>query len=171
MFTLCVCVFQSAEKASIQRLTESFVTKLQADFPSTVSTIYRSGQDAVIVVVTAEFRRIPLVYQEVWHRNGWNSSIDVFIFTRMIYTYTTHMKCSLLVTSAPAVSCRTSEKLQVACKSSSGADRSGTCLFCRCPLDTAVGEQQYPPFLLLKVQCVFYICGIFCIGKFLTHCL
>ncbi|XP_075872824.1 cytoplasmic tRNA 2-thiolation protein 2 [Nelusetta ayraudi] len=66
---------KSTEKASIQRLTESFVTKLQADFPSTVSTIYR-----------------------------------------------------------------TSEKLQVACKSSSGADRSGTCLFCRCPLDTAVGE-------------------------------
>lgn len=66
---------KSTEKASIQRLTESFVTKLQADFPSTVSTIYR-----------------------------------------------------------------TSEKLQVACKSSSGADHSGTCLFCRCPLDTAIGE-------------------------------
>uniref|UniRef100_A0A672KLD5 Cytoplasmic tRNA 2-thiolation protein 2 n=1 Tax=Sinocyclocheilus grahami TaxID=75366 RepID=A0A672KLD5_SINGR len=30
------------DKASIQRLTESFVTNLQADFPSTVSTIYRN---------------------------------------------------------------------------------------------------------------------------------
>lgn len=35
---------QTAEKASIQRLTESFVTKLQADFPSTVSTIYRTSE-------------------------------------------------------------------------------------------------------------------------------
>ncbi|MEQ2234759.1 hypothetical protein ILYODFUR_034689, partial [Ilyodon furcidens] len=33
---------KTPDKASIQRLTESFVTKLQADFPSTVSTIYRS---------------------------------------------------------------------------------------------------------------------------------
>ncbi|XP_062327898.1 cytoplasmic tRNA 2-thiolation protein 2 isoform X1 [Osmerus eperlanus] len=32
------------DKASIQRLTESFVTKLQADFPATVSTIYRTGE-------------------------------------------------------------------------------------------------------------------------------
>lgn len=32
------------DKASIQRLTESFVTKLQADFPSTVSTIYRTSE-------------------------------------------------------------------------------------------------------------------------------
>ncbi|XP_049926665.1 cytoplasmic tRNA 2-thiolation protein 2 isoform X2 [Epinephelus moara] len=34
----------TADKASIQRLTESFVTKLQADFPSTVSTIYRTSE-------------------------------------------------------------------------------------------------------------------------------
>ncbi|XP_070833596.1 cytoplasmic tRNA 2-thiolation protein 2 [Chaetodon trifascialis] len=32
------------DKASVQRLTESFVTKLQADFPSTVSTIYRTSE-------------------------------------------------------------------------------------------------------------------------------
>uniref|UniRef100_A0AAX7SCS5 Cytoplasmic tRNA 2-thiolation protein 2 n=1 Tax=Astatotilapia calliptera TaxID=8154 RepID=A0AAX7SCS5_ASTCA len=32
---------KTVDKASIQRLTESFVTKLQTDFPSTVSTIYR----------------------------------------------------------------------------------------------------------------------------------
>ncbi|XP_037126856.1 cytoplasmic tRNA 2-thiolation protein 2-like [Syngnathus acus] len=35
---------KSGEKASIQRLTESFVNKLQVDFPSTVSTIYRTGE-------------------------------------------------------------------------------------------------------------------------------
>ncbi|XP_037530472.1 cytoplasmic tRNA 2-thiolation protein 2 [Nematolebias whitei] len=35
---------KTPEKASIQRLTESFVTKLQADFPSTVSTIYRTSE-------------------------------------------------------------------------------------------------------------------------------
>uniref|UniRef100_A0A673AZ00 Cytoplasmic tRNA 2-thiolation protein 2 n=1 Tax=Sphaeramia orbicularis TaxID=375764 RepID=A0A673AZ00_9TELE len=34
----------TADKSSIQRLTESFVTKLQADFPSTVSTIYRTSE-------------------------------------------------------------------------------------------------------------------------------
>ncbi|KAM4615349.1 cytoplasmic tRNA 2-thiolation protein 2 isoform 2-T2 [Polymixia lowei] len=44
------CVFiptletKTTEKASIQRLTESFVIKLQADFPSTVSTIYRTSE-------------------------------------------------------------------------------------------------------------------------------
>ncbi|KAG7512739.1 cytoplasmic tRNA 2-thiolation protein 2 [Solea senegalensis] len=35
---------KSTEKASIQRLTESFVTKLQTEFPSTVSTIYRTSE-------------------------------------------------------------------------------------------------------------------------------
>ncbi|KAF5895559.1 cytoplasmic tRNA 2-thiolation protein 2-like [Clarias magur] len=35
---------KTAEKASIQRLTESFVVKLQADFPSTVSTVYRTSE-------------------------------------------------------------------------------------------------------------------------------
>lgn len=38
---LLLCAPQTVDKASIQRLTESFVTKLQTDFPSTVSTIYR----------------------------------------------------------------------------------------------------------------------------------
>ncbi|XP_068597212.1 cytoplasmic tRNA 2-thiolation protein 2 [Brachionichthys hirsutus] len=35
---------KTPDKASIQRLTESFVTRLQADFPSTVSTVYRTGE-------------------------------------------------------------------------------------------------------------------------------
>uniref|UniRef100_A0AAV2JLW9 Cytoplasmic tRNA 2-thiolation protein 2 n=1 Tax=Knipowitschia caucasica TaxID=637954 RepID=A0AAV2JLW9_KNICA len=35
---------KTPEKDSIQRLTESFVTKLQTDFPSTVSTIYRTSE-------------------------------------------------------------------------------------------------------------------------------
>nr|XP_040034807.1 cytoplasmic tRNA 2-thiolation protein 2 [Gasterosteus aculeatus aculeatus] len=35
---------KATDKSSIQRLTESFVTKLQADFPSTVSTIYRTSE-------------------------------------------------------------------------------------------------------------------------------
>lgn len=35
---------KTSEKASIQRLTERFVTKLQTDFPSTVSTIYRTSE-------------------------------------------------------------------------------------------------------------------------------
>nr|XP_040025767.1 cytoplasmic tRNA 2-thiolation protein 2-like [Gasterosteus aculeatus aculeatus] len=39
-----VCVPQATDKSSIQRLTESFVTKLQADFTSTVSTIYRTSE-------------------------------------------------------------------------------------------------------------------------------
>ncbi|KAI4789418.1 hypothetical protein KUCAC02_035254, partial [Chaenocephalus aceratus] len=34
----------TADKSSIQHLTESFVIKLQADFPSTVSTIYRTSE-------------------------------------------------------------------------------------------------------------------------------
>ncbi|XP_074532140.1 cytoplasmic tRNA 2-thiolation protein 2-like [Halichoeres trimaculatus] len=33
-----------SDKASIQRLTESFVTRLQADFPHTVSAIYRTSE-------------------------------------------------------------------------------------------------------------------------------
>ncbi|XP_076830786.1 cytoplasmic tRNA 2-thiolation protein 2 [Brachyhypopomus gauderio] len=35
---------RAPEKASIQRLAESFVIRLQADFPSTVSTIYRTSE-------------------------------------------------------------------------------------------------------------------------------
>ncbi|XP_034408042.1 cytoplasmic tRNA 2-thiolation protein 2 isoform X2 [Cyclopterus lumpus] len=35
---------KTRDKSSIQRLTESFVTKLQADFPSTVSAIYRTSE-------------------------------------------------------------------------------------------------------------------------------
>lgn len=36
--------FKTSDKDSIQRLTESFVTKLQTEFPSTVSTIYRTSE-------------------------------------------------------------------------------------------------------------------------------
>lgn len=36
--------FKASDKDSIQRLTESFVTKLQTEFPSTVSTIYRTSE-------------------------------------------------------------------------------------------------------------------------------
>ncbi|KAG8556276.1 hypothetical protein GDO81_018002, partial [Engystomops pustulosus] len=32
------------ENSSIQHLSESFITKLQTDFPSTVSTMYRTGE-------------------------------------------------------------------------------------------------------------------------------
>ncbi|XP_006008320.1 cytoplasmic tRNA 2-thiolation protein 2 isoform X2 [Latimeria chalumnae] len=35
---------KASEKASIHKLTESFITKLQAEFPSTVSTIYRTSE-------------------------------------------------------------------------------------------------------------------------------
>nr|XP_020479082.1 cytoplasmic tRNA 2-thiolation protein 2 isoform X2 [Monopterus albus] len=35
---------KTTDKSSIQRLTETFVTKLQGDFPSTVSTIYRTSE-------------------------------------------------------------------------------------------------------------------------------
>ncbi|CAJ1066556.1 cytoplasmic tRNA 2-thiolation protein 2 [Xyrichtys novacula] len=35
---------KTTDKASIQRLTEGFVTKLQADFPHTVSAIYRTSE-------------------------------------------------------------------------------------------------------------------------------
>ncbi|XP_057703409.1 cytoplasmic tRNA 2-thiolation protein 2 [Corythoichthys intestinalis] len=35
---------KNKEKSSIQRLTESFINKLQVDFPSTVSTIYRTSE-------------------------------------------------------------------------------------------------------------------------------
>ncbi|XP_061819663.1 cytoplasmic tRNA 2-thiolation protein 2 isoform X1 [Nerophis lumbriciformis] len=35
---------KSKEKSSLQHLTESFVNKLQVDFPSTVSTIYRTSE-------------------------------------------------------------------------------------------------------------------------------
>uniref|UniRef100_A0A672GHC1 Cytoplasmic tRNA 2-thiolation protein 2 n=1 Tax=Salarias fasciatus TaxID=181472 RepID=A0A672GHC1_SALFA len=35
---------KTSDKSSIQQLTESFITRLQADFPSTVSTIYRTSE-------------------------------------------------------------------------------------------------------------------------------
>lgn len=99
----CACCFsQMTEKASIQRLTESFVTKLQADFPSTVSTIYRSVKNHNHCVDK--------------HKISFNNEQTCFF------------------------SCRTSEKLQTACKSSSTADHCDRCLFCLCALDTAVGK-------------------------------
>ncbi|XP_037829652.1 cytoplasmic tRNA 2-thiolation protein 2 isoform X2 [Kryptolebias marmoratus] len=49
---------KAPEKASIQRLTESFVTKLQVDFPSTVSTIYRSVATGVLHVEPARSCRL-----------------------------------------------------------------------------------------------------------------
>lgn len=41
---------KTQDKASIQRLTESFVTNLQSDFPSTVSTIYRTSEKLHTVI-------------------------------------------------------------------------------------------------------------------------
>ncbi|KAK7175693.1 hypothetical protein R3I93_000072 [Phoxinus phoxinus] len=35
---------RTPDKASVQRLTEAFITNLQAEFPSTVSTIYRTSE-------------------------------------------------------------------------------------------------------------------------------
>lgn len=35
---------KAPENSSIQRLTETFITKLQVDFPSTVSTVYRTSE-------------------------------------------------------------------------------------------------------------------------------
>ncbi|KAM5138734.1 cytoplasmic tRNA 2-thiolation protein 2 [Mantella aurantiaca] len=35
---------KASENSSIQHLSESFITKLQADFPSTVSTVYRTSE-------------------------------------------------------------------------------------------------------------------------------
>ena len=37
-------VFKDSEHSSIERLTESFVAGLQVDFPSTVSTVFRSAR-------------------------------------------------------------------------------------------------------------------------------
>lgn len=56
LFIQCVFVSvpQTTDKASIQRLTESFVTKLQADFPSTVSTIYRYNYDMYACLYSAK---------------------------------------------------------------------------------------------------------------------
>lgn len=75
-----------------------------------------------------------------------------------------------------AVICRTSEKLQVACKSSAGADRSATCLLCKCPLDTVVGEQQKFYTHTHVYVCVYIVyifvymdMYIYFFGKFLTY--
>lgn len=78
---------KTSDKASIQRLTETFITKLQADFSSTVSTIYR-----------------------------------------------------------------TSEKLQTACRSSSGAEDTERCLLCMCSLDTVVDEASALQATLISEQ-------------------
>ncbi|CAL8348582.1 unnamed protein product [Boreogadus saida] len=51
---------KTADKSSIQRLTESFVVKLQVDFPSTVSTIYRTGEKLQTASVTEDIERAPL---------------------------------------------------------------------------------------------------------------
>jgi len=40
--------------ASIQKLTETFVTDLQEDFPATVSTVFRTGDKLSIGSSTAE---------------------------------------------------------------------------------------------------------------------
>jgi hypothetical protein len=40
--------------ASIQKLTETFVTELQEDFPATVSTVFRTGDKLSMGSSTAE---------------------------------------------------------------------------------------------------------------------
>lgn len=37
-------IFQTSEEESIQKTTEQFVNDLQVEFPSTVSTIFRTGE-------------------------------------------------------------------------------------------------------------------------------
>ncbi|CAL8254108.1 unnamed protein product [Lota lota] len=51
---------KTADKSSIQRLTESFVVKLQVDFPSTVSTIYRTGEKLQTANFTEDIEGAPL---------------------------------------------------------------------------------------------------------------
>lgn len=55
------------------------------------------------------------------------------------------------------VSCRTGEKLQTACPSSSTADHCDRCLLCMCVLDTAVGECRVEKSRLLHATRMFRI--------------
>ncbi|XP_013408735.1 cytoplasmic tRNA 2-thiolation protein 2-A [Lingula anatina] len=48
---------KAASNASIERLTETFVTGLQADFPSTVSTIFRTGEKLSVEDMDSEVDR------------------------------------------------------------------------------------------------------------------
>ncbi|KAM4721383.1 cytoplasmic tRNA 2-thiolation protein 2 [Rhinophrynus dorsalis] len=41
---------KAPENSSIQRLSETFITKLQADFPSTVSTVYRTSEKLNVAI-------------------------------------------------------------------------------------------------------------------------
>ncbi|XP_069492015.1 cytoplasmic tRNA 2-thiolation protein 2 isoform X2 [Ambystoma mexicanum] len=50
---------KASSKASVHRLTEDFMTKLQADFPSTVSTVYRTSEKLTINPREASSNTIP----------------------------------------------------------------------------------------------------------------
>lgn len=68
--------------------------------------------------------------------NYYNIAINLQFSINTKVLWEAHQK----VIKTCSVSCRTSEKLQTACKSSSMADHSNRCLLCICALDTAVGE-------------------------------
>ncbi|XP_063293703.1 cytoplasmic tRNA 2-thiolation protein 2 [Pelobates fuscus] len=53
---------KAPENSSIQRLTETFITKLQADFPSTVSTVYRTSEK--LNTCTAESRKDDVLQEQ-----------------------------------------------------------------------------------------------------------
>lgn len=109
---MCVSLPQTPDKASVHCLTESFVTKLQVDFPSTVSTIYRSV----------------------------GTHVCTHTVCTLVFEDKTKSKFSLRSFKPACVLCRTSEKLQTAGRSSISTNLYDRCLFCMCTMDTAVGK-------------------------------
>uniref|UniRef100_A0A673AZ11 Cytoplasmic tRNA 2-thiolation protein 2 n=1 Tax=Sphaeramia orbicularis TaxID=375764 RepID=A0A673AZ11_9TELE len=138
----------TADKSSIQRLTESFVTKLQADFPSTVSTIYRTSEKlqtawkgscaadvcdtcllclcALDTTVGEHFKTYTHVqYMEgCWNKSSMQSTILLIPFNSMGYTNGTNIQLCvdpgiICVTKKPATYSTTTEF-----SSCSGASRT-----------------------------------------------
>ncbi|KAF7644574.1 hypothetical protein LDENG_00219800 [Lucifuga dentata] len=79
---------KTPDKASIQRLTERFVTNLQVDFPSTVSTIYRSVWNHSVHTCARAVTRshMTLCGAQIHHSCSlWLFICNALLLTRCIY--------------------------------------------------------------------------------------
>ncbi|XP_016101355.1 cytoplasmic tRNA 2-thiolation protein 2-like [Sinocyclocheilus grahami] len=125
------------DKASIQRLTESFVTNLQSDFPSTVSTIYSEKLHTVMPPQsqTAE----PASKCLLCHCTLDTKTHDKASIQRLTESFVTNLQSDFPSTVSTIY--RTSEKLHtVIPPQSQTAEPASKCLLCLCTLDTKVDK-------------------------------
>lgn len=127
---MCVSVLQLFNLLTLCNLTH-------------INTCQHFSMPVCVCVCPADDRQgqCPASHRELRHQAAGGFPLNCQHHLQVSVTLQTSQTCCFeWFVRYVCVSCRTGEKLQTACRSSSTADHCDRCLLCMCALDTAVGE-------------------------------